>query len=198
MKKIFSIPKTLRKPSLLLGSLLLIAVLGVSGCGSSNANATQSTSQSQTDQSQAKQGQSGQGQKMRNPAQQAVMEIRRLQTNQQNPLTSDQKTKLKTILQSLISTTNPSQDFLQQQADAINAVFTDQQKSFLATPPQRPTKGNNKSSGNQENQNGQNNQSSQNAQTNPNGNNKQGGTNGQPRGSFNPSDFYKQVLDSLN
>ncbi|WP_407313126.1 hypothetical protein [Desulfosporosinus sp. SB140] len=193
MKKLL-IKKTLRKPSLLLGSLLLIAVIGVSGCSSSNANSAQSTDQSQTNQSKTTQGQSGQGQRTRNPAQQAAMEIRRLQSDQQNALTSEQKDKLKPILQDLINTTSPSQDFLQQKADAIKAVFTDQQKSFLATPPQRPAKGNNQNSNNQSNQNNQN----QNSQNNSNGNNKQGGANGQTRGTFNPQDIYKQILDSLN
>ena len=72
--------------------------------------------------------------KAQNPALKATMDISRLQRDQQNALTSDQKAKLKPILQELISTTNPSQDILQQKADAINAVFTDQQKTFLATP----------------------------------------------------------------
>jgi hypothetical protein len=195
MQKNFKVPKTLRRSSLIIGSLLLAVLLGVSGCGSSNSTSAQTSSQSQTNQGQTTQGQNGQGQRTRNPAQQAAMEIRRLQSNQQNALTSDQKEKIKPILQELISTTTPSQDFLQQKADAINAVLTDQQKSYLASVTQKPAKRNNQNSNNQN--------SNSNTQANQNGNKQnasspQGGTNGQQtRGTFNPQEIYQQVLDSL-
>ncbi|AFM39917.1 hypothetical protein Desaci_0862 [Desulfosporosinus acidiphilus SJ4] len=191
MQKLFQFKKALKKPSLITGALLLAALIGVSGCGSSTAASASSTTQAQSSsQGQTKQGQSAQGQRTLNPAQQAAMEIRRLENNQQNPLTSDQKDKLKPILQALISTSNPSQDFLQQKADAINAVFTDQQKSYLATPPQRPSNGTNQNANNKSS-----NQNSQNA-NNANGSNTQRRS-GQNRGTFNPQQFYQQVLDSL-
>jgi hypothetical protein len=179
---------TPKKPWLIVGSLLILVMIGTAGCGSSGTS-TQSTSQAQTNQGQANQGQPGQGQRVRNPAQQAAMEIRRLQNNQQNALTSDQKAKIKPILQDLINTASPSQDFLQQKADAINAVLTAQQKSYLATATKRPGNGNNQNSNSQSNQ------------SNSKGNNNSGvktqGGNGGQRGSFNPQDIYQQVLDSL-
>lgn len=194
MQKDLKIGKALRKPSLIIGSLLLVAMIGVSGCSSSNTTSDQSTTQTQSNQGQTKQGQPGQGQRTRNPAEMAAMEIRRLQSNQQNALTSDQKDKIKPILQDLINETNPSQDFLQQKADAINAVLTDQQKSYLKTATQRPSKGSNQ---NNQNSNTQNNQNNSNG-NNGNGVKPQGGANGQqPRGTFNPQDIYKQVLDAL-
>ncbi|HBW35733.1 hypothetical protein [Desulfosporosinus sp. BICA1-9] len=52
-------------------------------------------------------------------------------------LTSDQKDKIKPILQLLMDTANPSQEFLQQKAEAINAVFTEKQKTFLSTNTQK-------------------------------------------------------------
>ncbi|EGW37213.1 hypothetical protein [Desulfosporosinus sp. OT] len=121
------------KPWILVGILLLIVSIGTVGCSSSKATTAQSTNQEQATQGQTNQGQPGQGQRVRNPALTAAMEIRRLENDQQNPLTSDQKEKLKPILQELINTPNASQDILQQKADAINAVFTDQQKSSLTT-----------------------------------------------------------------
>ncbi|KLU65388.1 hypothetical protein DEAC_c25250 [Desulfosporosinus acididurans] len=193
MQKRFLVQKAWKKPSLLIGALLLATLIGVSGCGSttaSSSNSDQSTTQSQSTQGQTSQGQATQTKRTINPAQQAAMEIRRLENSQQNPLTSDQKTKLKPILQELIKTTSPSQDFLQQQADAINAVFTDQQKTELKSAPQRPSKGSNQNTNSQSQT--QNNQSG-----NTNGSNSQRRAGGQ-RGTFNPQQFYQQVLDSLN
>jgi len=40
-------------------------------------------------------------------------------------------------LQTLIDTASPSQDFLQQKGDAISAVFTDAQKTYLSTNTQK-------------------------------------------------------------
>ena len=78
----------------------------------------------------------------------------------------------------MISTPNPSQDILQQKADAIIAVFSDQQKTYLATP-RTPN-------GNKQNTNA------------PNGNNPQGETGSNHTGSApNPQTMYQQVLDSL-
>jgi len=119
-----------------------------------------------------------------NPAIEAAMGIRRLQGNQQMVLTSDQKDKIKPILQLLIDTSNPSQDFLQQKADAIKAVFTEQQKTYLSTnTPKDNPKGN-----------------SQNGQEQPKDQPK--GQNGAPHGNQTAptgqlQDIFKQVLASL-
>ena len=190
MKKITKGQGTHRKAWIIVGSLLMVVMIGASGCSSTQTTSAQPASQAQTNQGQTNKGQTGQGQRVRNPAQQAAMEIRRLQSNQQYALTSDQKDKIKPILQELISTSNPSQDVLQQKADAINAVLTDQQKSYLATATQRPSKGNNQNSNNQNNSN--------NSSGNNNGTSPQGGAGGQQtRGTFKPQDIYQQVLDSL-
>jgi uncharacterized protein YceK len=174
------------------GVLLLMVAVGASGCGSNTA-ATASTTSSSSTATQTTQTQSGQqnnqanrGPMASNPALRTVMEMRRLQSNTQMALTSDQKTKLKPIVQNLISTSNPTQDFLQQQADAMNALLTDQQKNFLKQRPtgQRPR--NNNSNGN--NSNNSPNSGSQNGNSKSN----------QPRPSFQPKDIYQQFLNSLN
>lgn len=174
--------KSNRKPRIVLGVMLSLTLIGVAGCGSTTTTSTPATQSSTS--SQGKQGQPAQRQ-TQNPAAKAVMEIRRLQSNPQNALTTDQKNKIKPILQELISTSNPSQDILQQKADAINAVLTDPQKSYLATRPNSPAnsqrQGGNNSTGN-----------------NPNGGNqKSGAGNNQTGSTFNPQNIYQQVLDSL-
>lgn len=151
----------LLKPWITAGMILSLAVIGIGGCGSQNASsatsaaakqstaASQDTSETQSSASnQANQGQTAQ-KPAQNPAIEAAMGIRRLQSNQQMALTSDQKAKIKPILQLLIDTTNPSQDFLQEKANAITALFTDQQKTYLSTNPQ---KGNSKEAPNGDNQ----------------------------------------------
>ena len=175
--------RTLRKPWILVGVLLTIVLIGASGCNQSKATSTPSTSQEQSNQGQPNQGQPSQGQRVRNPALQAAMEIRRLQSDSQNALTSDQKDKIKPILQELIdtSTSNPSQDILQQKADAINAVLTDQQKSSLTKPRT--------SNGTIPNENST-------KRTPPQGGT--GGADGRQAGSaMNQQTIYQQVLDSL-
>ena len=181
MLKPSQVQQSNRKPWIVLGMMLSLTLIGVSGCGATTPAA--STTQASTS-SQANQGQTAQ-RPAQNPASKAVMEIRRLQSNSQNALTTDQKAIIKPILQELISTSNPSPEILQQKANAINAVFTAQQKSFLTTKPnsqgngQRP--GGNNSTGN-----------------NPNGGNQQGGAgNTQTGRTFNPQTIYQQVLDSL-
>jgi hypothetical protein len=66
------------------------------------------------------------------------MDINRLQNNQENALSVEQKEKVKAVLQELIAATEPTEEFLQEKADALKTVFTEQQKSFLATPPSPP------------------------------------------------------------
>ena len=222
MEKKLNVQRTVRKPSLIIGAVLLAAVVGISGCGAAATAASGTSGQSSQTQSN---GQSGQGQHMRNPAQMAAMSIRRLEADTQNPLTADQKNKLKSILQDLVNTTNPTQDFLQQKADAINAVFTDQQKSDLSSAnsqgrPQRQAQGGGQgnasssssssssnsgstsgsssgsSSGNTSGNQGANKAGGQNGSVN--GSYPRGGANGQPKGNFNPQEIYQQILDSLN
>ncbi|SPF44120.1 conserved exported hypothetical protein [Candidatus Desulfosporosinus infrequens] len=188
------IRKSTKKPLIVVGMLLSLSIIGVGGCGASTPTAAPAASTTQsstaapaasaasgTQSSSA--GQQTQGQHVQNPALRAAMNITRLEKDQQNALTSDQKAKLKPILQDLISTSAPSQDVLQQKADAITAVFTDQQKTFLATPR---TPNANKSNTNNPNGNS------------TNGNNPQGGTGGKQGGvAPKPQDLYQKVLDSL-
>jgi len=129
-----------KKPVIVVGMLLSLAIVGVGGCGAkaaTTATSTADTSATQvTTSSQETQGQTATKQAL-NPAIEAAMGIRRLQANQETVLTSDQKTKIKPILQTLIDTTSPTQDFLQQKADAIKAVYTDAQKTYLSTNTQK-------------------------------------------------------------
>ena len=178
MLKQTQVHKSTKKPLIVAGMLLSLAIIGVGGCGTTNATATPSTSTNQSSTA------SGTAQRAaQNPAQKAAMDISRLQRDQQNALTSDQKTKIKPILQELISTPNPSSTILQQKADAINAVLTDQQKTFLAAP--RTV------NGNKPNTNGSNGNSASK-------NNSQGATSGKQAGSApKAQDMYQRVLDSL-
>lgn len=132
----------------------------------------------------------------------AAREVSRLQNDSQVALTSDQKSKIKPILQELIDTANPSQDFLQQKADAINAAFTDAQKTFLNTRNQ-----NNGNNPNGQNSNGNNSSSNSSNANSPNGSDSTGNApnnhgsgyqnNNQNRQQLQPQDIYKQVLNLL-
>ncbi|MDR3540940.1 MAG: hypothetical protein P4L69_08280 [Desulfosporosinus sp.] len=184
--------KSTKKPLIVAGMFLSLAIIGIGGCGATTPTSAPATSTTQsstatpsvsgTQPSSSSQGQTDQ-KPTQNPAFKATMDISRLQRDQQNPLTSDQKAKIEPILQDLISTLNPSQDILQQKADAINAVFTDQQKTYLATP-RTPN-------GNKQNTNNPNGNST-------NGNKPQGETGSKHTGSApNPQAMYQQVLDSL-
>lgn len=184
---------------------LSIMIIGVSGCGTKSAASSSTAASAQSAQSAQSSSSSSsstaaasksttngtaQGQKPAlNPAVQAAMEIRHLQSNQAMALTTDQKTKVKPILQTLIDTTNPTQDFLQQKADAITAVFTEQQKTYLKSQQQNKDPNaapNGNSAGTTQNGQGQSGQASGQA----NATNK-------PAQSFQPQDIYKQVLNSL-
>ena len=183
MQKQSQVHKLTRKSWILVGVLLSLTLIGVSGCGSPTTTSTpvEPATQSPTS-SQANQGKTA-NQANQNPALRAVLEIRRLQSNQTNALTTDQIDKIKPILQVLISTANPTQDILQQNADAINAVLTDQQKSYLTTRPnsQGTSQAGNNATG-----------------SNPNASNQTKGTgNAQTGRSNNPQVMYQQVLDSL-
>lgn len=175
--------KVTKRSLIAAGMVLSLTIIGVSGCGSSSttSSSTAATSQSSTA-SQQNKGQTAQ-KTAQNPAMRAVIEISRLQKDQQNPLTSAQKATLKPILQELISTSNPSQDFLQQKANAISAVFTDQQKTYLSTL--RTPNGNKPNT--------------QNSNSNStNANKPHGEYTGRQAGSPpNPQNMYKQVLNSL-
>ena len=179
-------PGTSRKSWITIGILLIVVLLGASGCGTSPGTSAPATSQTQSNQ-----GQASQGKRTSNPALQAVMNIRRLQSNQVNALTSDQKDKIKPILQELISTANPTQVVLQQKADAINAVLTAQQKSFLAQPKTNANNANGNSSRRNNPQGGG-------GTGGGTGRGPGGGSGGNQNGSaFNPQTMYQQALDSL-
>ncbi|HBP64812.1 MAG TPA: hypothetical protein DD730_11175 [Desulfosporosinus sp.] len=94
--------KSTKRTWIVVGTLLSLAIIGVGGCG------TQPTSSNPQNQRQNVQ------RTAQNPAQQAAMEISRLQKDPQYMLTTEQKNKIKPILQELISTSNPSADILQQ------------------------------------------------------------------------------------
>ena len=140
MEKPIHVQKPIRKHWLAVGLVLSLAIGGVGGCGAtSTAEATKTqTTTSTTTSTSSQESQSQTAQKPTlNPAIEAAMGIRRLQSNQQTVLTTDQKDKIKPILQTLIDTSSPSQEFLQQKADAINAVFTDAQKTYLSANDQK-------------------------------------------------------------
>ena len=206
-KKQSNVQNLTRHPKhwLAVGMLLSLAVIGVGGCGSQKTTSTPTEAATQSSSttpdasasatqpattSQENQGQTTQKPAL-NPAVEAAMGIRRLQDNQQMVLSSDQKTKIKPILQLLIDTSNPSQDFLQEKADAITAIFTDQQKTYLSTNTPNAPKGN--PTGNQSG-------NSQSGQEQPKDQTK--GQNGAPEGnkgapSAQLQDIFKQVLASL-
>ncbi|MDR3583786.1 MAG: hypothetical protein P4L59_00495 [Desulfosporosinus sp.] len=198
MQKQSQVHKSIRKSWIVVGALLSLTVIGVSGCGSPTTTSTPvaPATQSSTS-SQANQGKTAK-QSNQNPALRAVMEIRRLQSNQTNALTTDQKDKIKPILQVLISTANPTQDILQQNADAINAVLTDQQKSYLTTRPNSQGSSQAGSNATGSNATGSNATGSNPNASNPNASNPTKGTGNTPTGrSNNPQVIYQQVLDSL-
>jgi hypothetical protein len=128
--------------------------------------------------------------RQQNPALQATMQLMRLQRDSQNALTSDQVAKVKPILQTLIDTASPSKDFLQQQADAINALLSEQQRTFLSAQGNSP-RGNNANGSGGNPPNG----GAPNGSGGPNGQGPQNGNGG--GGNLQPQDMYKQVLDSL-
>ncbi|HWQ41667.1 MAG TPA: hypothetical protein VN456_06480 [Desulfosporosinus sp.] len=131
MKNFSQVQKLKIKPWVVVGMLLSLTIIGVGGCGTKATTAA--TSGTEVTQATAATAQKS----ALNPAIEAAMGIRRLQDNQATVLTSEQKAKIKPILQTLIDTSSPTQDFLQKKADAIKAVFTDAQKTYLSTNTQK-------------------------------------------------------------
>lgn len=184
--------KTSRGRGVVWAGILMIALtVGVGGCGS---NDTQSGVPAQTQQSKTD-DQNTQGDITKrpaaNPAVEAAMSIRRLQGNEQVALTGEQKEVVKPILQSLIDTADPGEEFLQEKAGAMEAVFTDEQKAYLSEhSPQ----------GNLQ-EKGQNNQSQGEAKEPPkdqaNGQ-PQGPPDNQSQGTKGEKNIFQEVLDSLN
>lgn len=192
--------KIIMKKSLFIaGTLLVLITLGTAGCGSTSSNSQTSSNSANSSQMQ---GQAGPKQGQRNPALQAANEVRRLQNDTQMALSSDQKTKLKPILQDLINTTNTTSDYLQKQADTINALLTDQQKNYLTSS--RPNGGNNSNGAKGNNSSNSNiakpNTSEQNAQggNNPTNGAPQNRGNGQNGQSIDAKTIYQQVLDLIS
>lgn len=179
--------KTKGRSWILVGIILSAVLIGVSGCGAKDTSADPTPSSQQTTASgQENQGQAAQ-QRASNPAVKAAMSIRRLQANEQMVLTGDQKEEVKPILQSLIDTADPSQTFLQEKADAMTAIFTDEQKTYLNTnTPKGSLNGND-----------QNERPEPRDKPNTQSNGQGGDPNRQAGVSSQPQDIFKQVLDSL-
>ncbi|MCB8817521.1 hypothetical protein [Desulfosporosinus shakirovi] len=184
MKKIGK--RTKGRSWILVGIILSAVLIGVSGCGAKDTIADPTPSSQQTALGQENQGQAAQ-QRASNPAVEAAMSIRRLQANEEMVLTGDQKEEVKPILQSLIDTADPSQTFLQEKADAMTAIFTDEQKTYLSTnTPKGSPKGND-----------QNERPEPRDKPNTQSNEQGGDPNRQAGVSSQPQDIFKQVLDSL-
>lgn len=180
MLKLNRVQKITRKSWLVGGMILSLAIMGAGGCGTATSSPAASSTPNSTTSSQQTQEQTAQRPAL-NPAVEAAMSIRRLQSDQQMVLTSDQKDKIKPILQLLIDTSNPSQDFLQEKADAITAVFTEQQKTYLSTNTPKGNPDRNNQNGKEQPKDGQNGA--------PNGN--------QTAPAGQSQDIFKQVLASL-
>lgn len=188
----------------LIGILLVSAAVINSGCGSQTAAQTQSqTSQSQSAAS-TQQGndQNNPGTVRSNPAVRAALEVVRLQKNSQTAFTSDQITKLKPLLQSLVDASDPTTDFLQTKADAITAVFTDAQKSAIAQQPNRnnpPDSNTQPPSGSTPPANSSSNSSnsSNSSASNSDASKKAGSGTGNRPANMDPKTVYQQALDAL-
>ena len=128
MENLNQVEKSTIKHWLAVGLLLSLTIVGVGGCGTTSATSETPTATEATTTAQKR---------ALNPAIEAAMGIRRLQDNQATVLTSEQKATIIPILQTLIDTASPSRDFLQQKGDAISAVFTDAQKTYLSTNTQK-------------------------------------------------------------
>ncbi|AET69081.1 hypothetical protein Desor_3601 [Desulfosporosinus orientis DSM 765] len=183
---------------IIIGVLLSALVIGVSGCGTKDTQSEvpSSTQQSNTE-GQNMQKDGGQRQTL-NPAVEAAMSIRRLQANEEVALTSEQKEAVKPILQSLIDTTDPSEDFLKEKGEAIEAVFTEDQKTYLSTnAPQGGNQG--------DRQNGQpmgepkdQSQDQGNNEAKDQSQGEKGAPDKNTPPSFQSKDIFQEVLDSLN
>jgi hypothetical protein len=127
-------------------------------------------------------GSNRQGQ--RDPAFRAATSLLRLQQDPKVALTADQKTKLVPIIQELKNTTNPSQQFTEDKAKAIDLVLTDEQRTFLTQSQSGQGTGANPQWGGQQGRG-----------SGPG----QGSAQGQSQGTrqFNPSDMYDRVLKAL-
>lgn len=198
MEKPYFVKKLKGRSLIITGVLLSALVIGVSGCGTKD---TQSEVPSSTQQA-GTEGQNlpkdGSQKQTLNPAVEAAMSIRRLQADEEVALTSEQKEVVKPILQSLIDTTNPSEDFLKEKGEAIKAVFTEDQKTYLSTnapqgghqgdrqngqPPQGEPKDQPQNQGNSE------------AKEQPQG--EKGAPDQNTPPSFQATDIFQEVLDSL-
>jgi len=124
---------------------------------------------------------------MRNPAVQAAMGLMRLQRDPKLALTAEQKAKLIPVLQDLINTKNPSQEFLKQKAGLITGALTDEQQNLVNSARQNMPQGG-------QGQRSQGGQGGWNGQSNQGGLTQQGRT-GQV--SMQPQAIYEQVLKSL-
>lgn len=125
-----------------------------------------------------------------NPALRAAMSLQRLEQKPDLALSAEQKAKLIPVLQDLINTQNPSQDFLQQKADLITGALTQAQKDSLNSQRNGAGQGNPSGSGDGTGRGNWNGQAAGNGQG-------AGSGQGQGQNRMQPQDLYKRVLDSL-
>lgn len=120
---------------ILSGVLFLLIMTAAAGCSSQKATETtqlektNTSAQTSNTRNAAEKGQA-------NPAVKAAMDIIMLQRNTDLALTSAQCTSIKPLLEELIAAADPSDELLQNKADAITKLFTEEQKTFLNQKPQ--------------------------------------------------------------
>lgn len=193
------------KKQIIVSVLLIFVIVAITGCSSQTANEPTEI-QTKTAQTQTTQDQTGKEKGSRNPSVKAAMDIMMLQNNPDLVLTSAQCTAISPILQELIDTSDPSDEFLQEKAAAITELFNEAQKTFLTQKPQEnkePTNGPPPDQTRKDGQKPPGNGTPPNNSTPPDGvntsadNNSSMQDNGNRVGSMEPTDIYKQALATL-
>jgi len=131
MEKQNSGKRILLKKYLIMGIAVLMALAALTGCGTNKAENTDAAKQTASSETTTQSSNPASDQRQMNPAVKAAMDVKILQDNQSTAFNTEQKQSLKPILQELINKSNPTEDYLQEKADAITAVFTDNQNSYL-------------------------------------------------------------------
>lgn len=116
------------------GVLFLLIMAVAAGCSSQKASETAQLEKTNTPARTGNTQTAGKGHS--NPAVKAAMDIIMLQRNADVALTSAQSTSIKPILEELIAAADPSDELLQNKANAITKLFTEEQKTFLNQKPQ--------------------------------------------------------------
>ena len=114
-----------------MGIAVLMALAALTGCGTNKAENTDAAKQTASSETTTQSSNPASDKRQMNPAVEAAMDVKILQDNQSTVFDTEQKQSLKSILQELINKSDPTEDYLQEKADAITAVFTDNQKSYL-------------------------------------------------------------------